>query len=155
MAAIGAGNGPVELYSIASGELIRRIGSFRDGPVQIGSVASGVRFSPDGTRILVAGESYPCLLLFTVGGAFIKRIAADVVSDCFKDVAFGAGGEIIVAGYDERPHHISVFSPIGGNLLKTWGAAGGAAGQFQNPNALAVCGPYLYVLDGSRVQVFE
>ncbi len=68
-------------------------------------------------------------------------------------MSFGSGGEIIVA--DNGNHRICVFSPVGDTLIKTWGSQGTAAGQFHHPSALAVSGSYLYVMDDTRVQVFE
>ena len=68
-------------------------------------------------------------------------------------LGIGAGDEVIVA--DVGGHRICVFSPDGDTLIKTWGSVGTAAGQFQQPKALAVAGSYLYVMDDTRVQVFE
>ena len=84
---------------------------------------------------------------------FIKHVGAGVLADGYNDVSFGAGGEIIVA--DEGNLRICVFSLVGDTLIKTWGSQGTATGEFEYPTALAVAGSYLYVMDGSRVQVFE
>ena len=83
----------------------------------------------------------------------MKHIGAGALAYDWKDVSFGAGGEIIVA--DSGNHRICVFSPDGDTLVKTTGSYGTAAGQFECPLVLAVSGWYLYVMDNTRVQVFE
>ena len=44
---------------------------------------------------------------------------------------------------DTGNHRIRVFSPDGDTLIKTWGSPGTAAGQFQQPRALAISGAHL------------
>ena len=140
MIAVGTVNGPIEIHSLATGELIHRFGSRGAGPGQIGLYATGIRFSPDGTCLLIAECSHGRLSLFTVDGVFkfVKRVGAGVGSDGYNDVSFGAGGEIIVADCDNSC--ICVFSPDGDTLIKAWGSKGAAAGQFEYPTALAVFG---------------
>ena len=154
MVAVGTTASPIEIHSLATGELIRRFGSLGDGPGQIGGWATGIRFTPDGSCLLVAEWRNPRLSLFTVDGVFMKHIGPGIL-DCWgnNDVSFGAGGEIIVA--DSENHRISVFSPDGDTLIKTWGSYCTAAGKFEHPKVLAVSSSYLYVLDDTRVQVFE
>ena len=154
MVAVGTYDGPIEIHSLATGELIRRFGSRGDGPGQIGGWATGIRFTPDGTSLLVAERDNHRLSLFTVDGVFMTCIGTGVLS-CWsnKDVSFGAGGEIIVADYGN--HRICVFSPDGDTLIKTWGSQGTEAVQFEYPEALAVSGSRLFVMDRTRVQVFE
>jgi DNA-binding beta-propeller fold protein YncE len=153
MIAVGTRDGPLDIHSLATGELICHFGSRGDGPGQIGYCATGIRFTPDGTCLLVAEYINSRLSLFTVDSVFIKHIGSGVLYDGLKDVSFGAGGEIIVA--DSGNHRICVLSPDGDTLIKTWGSEGTAAGQFEFPHALAVSGSYLYVMDNTRVQVFE
>ena len=154
MVAVGTTAGPIEIHSLATGKLIRYFGSRGDGPGQIGSFATGIRFTFDGTCLLVAEGCNRRLSLFTVDGVLVKHIGAGIISNWSdNDVSFGAGGEIIVA--DCRNHRICVFSPDGDTLIKTWGSIGDAAGQFKFPTALAVSGSSLFVLDNTRVQVFE
>lgn len=93
--AIGSSAGIIQLYSLATGDLIRRFGSAGAGPGELGGRASGFRFTPDGARLLVAEYSNYRLSLFTIDGVFLKHIGAGVVNNENKDVAFGAGGEII------------------------------------------------------------
>jgi DNA-binding beta-propeller fold protein YncE len=155
--AVGTDDGLIKIHSLATCELIRRFGSDGDGPGQIGRYATGIRFTPDGTFLLVAESSSGHLSLFTVVGVFVKHIGAGVLHvhawGSYNDVSLGAGGEIIVA--DSRNHRICVFSPNGDTLINTWGSRGTADGQFEYPDALAVSGSYLFVMDKSRVQVFE
>jgi DNA-binding beta-propeller fold protein YncE len=153
MVAVGTADGPIEIHSLSTGELISRFGSRGEGPGKIGRYATGIRLTPDGTCLLVAEYRNGRLSLFTVDGVFVKHIGAGELAKGPKDVSFGAGGEIIVA--DSGNHRICVFSPDGDTLIRTWGSYGTAAGQFEYPRALAVSGLYLYVMDHTRVQVFE
>jgi tripartite motif-containing protein 71 len=153
MVAVGTDYGPIKIHSVATGELNHRFGSRGDGPGQIGEYATGIRFTPDGSRLLVAECNNMRLSLFTVDGVFVKHIGAGALAMYGKDVSFGAGGEIVVA--ESRNHRICVFSPDGDTLIKTWGSEGNAASQFEYPQALAVSGSHLYVMDDKRVQVFE
>ncbi len=153
MVAVGTRDGPMQIHSLATGELIRRFGSRGDGPGQIGGWATGIRFTPDGTCLLVVEYDKRRMSLFTVDGVFMKYIGADVLADGWKDVAFGAGGEVIVADWAR----ICVFSLDGDTLIKTWGSHGTAStgSQFDSSLVLAVSGSYLYVMDETRVQVFQ
>jgi DNA-binding beta-propeller fold protein YncE len=156
MVAVGTYDGLLEIYLLATGELLRRFGSRGNGPGQIGGYATSIRFTRDGLSLLIAECSNRRLSLFTVDGVFMKHIGADIVDYWSNnDVSFGAGDEIIVA--DSGNNRICVFSPDGDTLIKTWGSYGTAAGQFEYPIALAVSGSYLYVMDNlkTRVQVFE
>ncbi len=71
-----------------------------------------------------------------------------------KDVALTGAGEVAVA--DPATHSVRVLSADGREEVRRWGTFGTLAGQFHTPCALAVAGPYLYVLDclSTRVQVF-
>ena len=152
MVAVGTANGPLELHLLATGELIRSFGSDGDGSSQIFGCV-GIRFFPNGTCLLLAEYFNRRLSLFSEDGVFIKHIGAGILASGYKDVSFGAGGEIIVA--DWGSHRICLFSPDGGTLIKTWGSRGTAAGEIYYPSALVVSGSYLYVMDKTRVQVFE
>jgi hypothetical protein len=103
---------------------------------------------------LLAAEFYNRRLsLFTVDGVFAKHIGANALSAYDKDVSFGAGGEILVA--EQVNHRIRVFSPDGDTVIKAWAAWGTTAGKFTYPKTLAVSGSYLFVMDITRVHVFE
>jgi len=151
---VGNTAGWVEIHNAFTGELIRCFGSRGDGPGQIGTVATGVCVSPDGTNLLVAEYTNPRLSMFTVDGVFIKHIAVGILgNDSSNDVCFGAGGDIVVS--DCEHHRIRVFASDTHSQVKMWGFHGSDAGQFTYPTALTVSGSYLYVLDDTRVQVFE
>ena len=153
MVAVGCYDGPIEIHSLATGEMFHRFGLCGDGTGQIHTFATGIRFTPDGACLLVAECSNHWLSMFTVDGVFMKRIGVGVLDDGFNDVSYGAGGEIIVADFGN--HRVCVLSPNSDTLIKTWGSEGTVAGQFRFPTSLAVSGSYLYVMDGSHVQVFE
>ena len=146
--AVGTADGPIEIHSLATGELIRRFGSSGDGPAQIGGYASGIRFTPDGSCLLVAENGNGRLTLFSSDGMLLKRIGAGLLAAGPKDVSFGAGGEIIAA--DCGNHCISVFSADGDTLIKTLGEARTVDALFKFPNSLAVAGSFLFVMDVSR-----
>ena len=147
------GHMKIHLHSLATGTLIRKFGSRGLGPGQIHCYASGIRFTPDGAGLLVAEHGNVQLSLFTSRGVFQKQICAGLLDNGPQDVSFGAGGEILVA--DSCNPRICVFSPAGDTLITTWGAYGTAAGEFLCPKGLAVSGSYFYVMDNTRVQVFE
>jgi WD40 repeat protein len=146
----------IQLFSYASGTLIRSIGSGGSGPGQIGSWVDAMRFTPDGQFIIAAEQSNTRLSMFRVSdGGFVKHIGAGVVANGHKDIEFMPNGELLVADYNN--HRICVFSADGDALLRTWGSNGSGDGQFQRPTGLALVGSSLFVLEdgGSRVQVFE
>lgn len=154
--AVGTDSGDllVEIHSLTTGARIRCFGSRSLGSGQIGGYAIGLRFTLDGSCILVAEADTPYVSLFTVAGLFLKRIGAGVLASGWKDVAFSAAGEIIVA--DSEANCICVFSSDGETLLKTWFSESDDVHiRFVEPFAIAVAGPRLYVMDNDRVQVFE
>jgi hypothetical protein len=59
-------------------------------------------------------------------------------------VLFGPDGNIVVADCDGR--RLCVFSPDGRTLLETLHSDGTQYGKLKSPKALAVAGPYLFVL---------
>ena len=124
--------------------MLCRFGSQGTGPGQIGQYASGICFTLDGAHLLVAEHDNSRLSLFTAEGVFLKHIGSGTVSDGDKDVSFGVDGEILVT--DGRNNRICVFSSSGDKLLTTWRSRATSDFQFQSPTALAVSGPYLYVL---------
>lgn len=151
--AVGSLLGYIETHSLATGELLNRFGSRGAGPGQFGGHATGICFSPEGTCLVVAEYDSRRLSVFTVSGIFVKHFGVGVLSIGVNDVLFSSGGEIVVC--DQKHDRLCVFSPDGVACIKTWGSEGAAAGQFQNPRALCVAGSHLFVLDNTRVQVFE
>ena len=122
------------------------------GQIQIGLRAEGMRFTANGCFLVVAEHTNRRVLVFTVGGEFVRHIGAGVLADGFKDIELDGNVDIIVA--DCNNHRVCVF-PFDGSAMKTWGTYGTADGQFNMPAALALVGGRLYVLDKTRVQVFE
>ncbi len=70
-----------------------------------------------------------------------------VLSSGENDVAYGAGGEIIVA--DCSNHRVCVFSPDGDTLIRSLDI------RFSFPTSLAVAGTTLYVLDEHGIFLVE
>ena len=153
MVAVGTRDCPIEIHSLATGELIRCFELDVEGPGAMFEFATDIRYTLDGVYLLVAVFLRRQLSLFTVEGAFVKRTQICVSSDACDGVTIGSAGEIIVA--DSQFGRISVLSADGDSLIKTWGSQGSAAGQFQSPTSLAVSGSNLYVMDNNRVQVFQ
>lgn len=152
--AVGNGYGSIELFSLPTGTLIHSFGCWGAGAGDIGGVATGIRFTPDGACLLVAEYNNHRLSLFTASGVFIKHIGVGLLGgEAINDVTFGAGDEIIVA--DHKNNCVRVFSSDGNILIKSWGSAGTTDGLFVQPWTLAVSGSLLYVVDETRVQVFE
>lgn len=144
----------VQLFSIATGDLIRSFGEFGSAEGHLED-CFGIRFTLDGTRILIADSTSKRLSLFTLTGEFVRSIGVGVFNDP-TDVTFTRGGEILVADADNR-NRICVFSSDGSTLLRSFGCRGDAPGQFKRPNALEMRGDKLFVLDqdSARVQVFK
>jgi DNA-binding beta-propeller fold protein YncE len=153
MVAVGSADGHISIRSLARDELKCCFGTQGAAAGLIGWYASGVRFSPDGTCLLVVEYNNHRLSLFSIDGVFMRNIGSGVLGDGDKDVAFGADGNIVTADY--KNHRICVFSPDEGTLLNTWGTQDTLFGKFNLPHALAVSGSFLYVMDNTRVQVFE
>lgn len=140
------------MFDFTSGGLIRSFGEEGAAEGNLRNVL-GLRFTPDGGHILVAEFDNDRLSLFTLGGAFVRWIGVNSLTSPV-DVDFAPSGDILVA--DRFAHRVSVFTPDGSTLLRSFGSEGGEPGQFQLPCTLAVHGQTLYVLDytGGRVQVF-
>ena len=159
MVAVSTESGTIEIHLLSSSVpmLNHRFGMRGEGPGQFDTCAIIVRFTPDGSRLLAVDRSMRRLFLrlFTVDGVFIRctTVGSDICTGISKDVACGTGGEIIVADCDS--HRICVLSPNCKSRLKAWGSEGTDPAQFEYPRAFAISGPYLYVLDSTRVQVFE
>lgn len=113
----------------------------------------GVRFTPDGSHILIADGGNNRLSLFTMTGDFVRCIGVDAL-DSPEDVDFSSNGDILVA--DCNKNRVCVFSPDGSTLLRAFGMTGDEGEQLKEPIALAMHDQYLYVLDwgSARVQLF-
>ena len=150
-------NNRIMLFDGMSGVLMRAFGDYGDASRQILGYCTGVRFTPDSRRIIVAetgGHGKGRLSMFTLAGEFVRCIGEGELKAA-NDVEFSDNGDIVVC--DSRSHRFSVYSADGSTLLRQWGGKDDADGQFNVPSALAMCGGHLYVLDNisKRVQVFE
>jgi len=139
----------IVLFSYSSGALMRKFGSY--GLVK--DVRS-LSFTPDGRHILVADNMSSRLSMFTVDGAFVNHIGADVIGGGLNYVLC-SGSSIFVA--DSKNDRVCVFSAETGALIRTWGMQGQGDGQFMFISALATHKSKLFVIDkdSSRVQIFE
>ncbi len=92
--------------------------------------------------------------MFTTKGERVKHVGAGVLANhhSLNAVSFAEGGEFVVA--DCSHHRICVFS-ADGKLINAWGTQGSTAGMFVQPTSLVVTCTRIYVLDLTRVQVFE
>jgi hypothetical protein len=175
MVVVGFETVSIRMFSLASGDLTR---IFESVNCIEGDCMTGIRFSPDGERILAASYNAGGAVMFTVDGRVNGFVGTRglIPHDGWNDVEFGAGGEIIIT--DSIFRRICVFSPdahtyddgcevcVPAAPLKTWGAASTSTGKiFSSITAFAVCGLNLYVLDfpeypeaqrgQPRLQVFQ
>lgn len=140
------------VFDVVSGALIRSFGGEETMRGKLSEIQpNGLRFTPDGSHILVAEEQR--LSLFTVSGEYVRSIKNG--GNHLKgptNVDFTTSGEILAA--NRSSNSISVFSPDGSTILRT---ISGANGRFKHPYALAVHGSQLFVLglDSTVVQVFN
>ena len=163
-------NRRVMMFGTVSGDLVRAFGNFGDKPGQLMHNCYGVRIAPGGHRIIVAEwngsrvtgpNEKGRLSVFTITGEFVKCIGEHDLKEA-RDVDFADNGDIIVSDAERlRNHRICVFSADGSELKAFWGGSESVrtdiAGRFKLPNAIAMRGGRLYVLDegSKRVQVFE
>lgn len=135
-------------FDVTTGALLRSFGEagYTEGCLK---GVRGLRFSPDGTLVVVAEYLKARVSVFTTTGAFVRcvGVGASVRS---HDVDFGPDGDILVADVDH--HRVAVFALAGPPAACFFGVSG----LLRFPTALAVRGDALYVLslDSDRVQVF-
>lgn len=145
----------VVMLSLATGKVTKKWGAAGKEPGQLGDKCEGIRFSPDGSLLVIAERDEKRASMFTCEGVFVRCIGVGVLGGYSVDVDFTSAGEVVVA--DMEHNCIRVFSPDGAVLVRSFGTRGALDGQFSYPTALAVAGTHLYVLEfgQSRVQVFE
>jgi DNA-binding beta-propeller fold protein YncE len=144
----------VKLYDYNTAALVRSFAGYGE---ELGCLknAAGVRFSLDGSEIVVAEGDRRRLMVFnTSTGEFVKAIGEGEFGSA-ADVDFGAGNKVI--GLNCYGHCLLVFDGHSNTLLSSFGKQGHDSGEFQYPTSIAVWNHLLYVLDNnsSRVQVFE
>lgn len=148
----------IVMFDAVTGAFVRAFGDYDDAPSQLMVFCNGIRFTPDNRHIIVAesnGAGKGRLSVFTLGGEFVKCIGDGELKGA-GDVDFADNGDIIVC--DGHSHRVCVYSADGSTLLRQWGGEDSDAdGKFKWPDALAMYGGQLYVLDkdSRRVQVFE
>lgn len=149
---IGEGN-QVYLFSADTSDFIRSFGWKGSGEGQLRQ-SVGLRFTPDGSHIVVADDESNRLGRFTLSGEFVQYIGAGLLLEP-QDVVFASNGDAIVA--DSSNNRICVFTPNGSALLRSFGSEGDAPGQFKCPVGLAIHGNTLYVIDTltARLQIFQ
>lgn len=148
--------GQVHLFDVVSGDLVRSFSERGDAEGQLFGCL-GFRFTPDGSKLLIAEYNNKRLSLFSLTGELVRCIGAGGALKGPRDVDFAPNGDILVADADARNQHICVFSSDGSTLLRSFGVRGDGPGQFQAPGALAITRGELYVVDedSTRVQVFN
>ncbi len=123
----------------------------------VDSHSTALRFTPDGTRLLISKfKSYRSFLsIFTVGGSFVCTLGHYLFATSPNiDVAFGSGSEIIVA--DFGGNCICVLpSAADDSVVHSWDSRDAGYEKFESPAALAVSGPYLFVLDAFGLHAFQ
>ena len=174
-----ASSSRIVLFDAVSGALVRSFGELGHAPGQLMQQCNGIRFTRDGSCVVVAessGYGQGRVSVFTVAGDFVRTFGRREVKGG-ADVEFADNGDVIVSC--RRLAQIFVYSPDGRVLLRQWGraqAAGSdtpsadAAGDVDlcegrsesglgKPTALALSSGRLYVLDReastNRIQVFE
>ena len=154
----GACNGRIMLFDAVTGAFARAFGCHGDSPGQLLEYCNGIRFTPDGSHIVVAESDFDegCgrLSLFTVAGEYVKCFGEEDDQGALCDIECVDRRTVAVSDY--HCNRVCVYSVDGGTLLRQWGDWGDADGKFKTPTALATCGGQLYVLDekSKRVQVF-
>ena len=114
----------------------------------------GLRFTADGTGLVVAGNENDRVSMFNVkDGSFVRRVASGLEGP--SDVEECAGGWL-VACFDS--HTVDFVDSVDGTHRASLGREGSGHGEFDSPTAIAVVpGLGLVVREtenGGRVQVF-
>lgn len=137
------------LFQSASGALLRSFGVRGRAVGQLNG-CGGLRFTPDGARLLIAEESNRRVSMFTVTGEWVCCIGAGQLSRP-TDVEIAPNGDIVVIDSDN--HRVCMFVGEGGVLKGTCGGPG----VLHNPWAAAVCNRQLFTVDytAAVVHVFE
>lgn len=153
----------VILFDMHSGTVLR---SFGVQGLARGALygTRGLRFTPDGTHVLVAEAQAGRLSLFTLSGEFVRCVGEGAVQ-WPTDVEFAPNGDILVANINT--HRVCVLAPDGAALLRSFhsdvegvdadGLPCGEARALKSPIALAMRGNTMYVLHNKsgRIQLFR
>lgn len=93
------------------------------------------------------------LHLYTTDGALVRHIGDGQLHASNRSIAYTTSGDLVMC--DSAGGRIMEFSGDGEKRLHTWGGEGRRDGLFLSPKAIAIAGPFLYVADLGRVQVFQ
>ena len=106
----------------------------------------GIRFSNDGSHVVVAEDKTQRMAVFTTAGVFVRSVARGLPGGgTYYDVVHSVAGEYVVADYDN--HRVCVVSPDGLGLVRSWGACGPGGESLTKPAALSYAGKHLYVME--------
>ncbi len=101
-----------------------RFGEVGTAPGQLSKYCTGIRFTLDGSHLIVAEWEARRLSLFTTAGVFVRCVGVGMLGGGFLDVLQSVSGEYVVT--DIRKHRLCVFSPDGSELVRSWGVQGTA-----------------------------
>lgn len=139
------------LLSWPSGEFVRSFGPPGAHPGQLDGCI-GMRFTPDGARIVIAEQTNNRVSMFSLEGVLMRIFLSDVLYP--RDVEFAPNGDLIVADYGHNLIKVYSMAPGEGppTLLRTFGKECG----LDLPTALALHNRKRYVLcqGAPRVEVF-
>ena len=155
LVAVGTGDwtlcqGHIALFDYDTGACVRRFGTFGFQPGMLLHIGA-VRFCPDGARVLVSDAYQHRLLVYTVGGEYVKGFetdAADALAGSRPDgFAYGGNGDVVVAC--GRSRELLALHPDGQRSVLAWGAG-------LQLTSVACVGNHLYALDATQhcVHVF-
>lgn len=94
---IGSNAAKVRVFDFATGDFLH---SFGENGSREGQLSScwGLRFTLDGTHILIADSGNNRLPLFTVSGDFVKTVSTCLDNKFPRDVDFTECGDVVVCG---------------------------------------------------------
>ncbi len=144
----------ISLFDRTSGDLVRRIGSLGSGNGQL-NAPSGLRFSRDGTLIMVADDINRRVSQFNTGdGTFDKHIVVFTVDQGQPTDVEEVDGGWIVPCWNKNTLY---KAPVGGGAPIVVAGPGAGPGQLEYPTAVAVLPGGSYLVrerdNGGRFQV--
>lgn len=135
------------LMSYSTGALVRQFGECGDAPGQLLRVNS-VRFTRDGSQLVIAEYKHARVSLYTVDGAFV-RVIGDALLRGPRDVVPLDNGTIAVIDMDSNS--VFVFRLADGAFVRSWGSSTGV--PLKHPCAAVCRAGKLYVLNANAGNV--
>ncbi len=139
------------------GKRMRLLGT--QGP---GTLRKPLGLAVSGDELYVADITARRVVVFDLEGNFRRAIGNDKIFRRPTDVALSPAGDrlyvVEAGGIESEHHHLLMFDPRSGELLKRIGQRGTSAGEFNLPLHAAVApNGDVYVVDGGnfRVQILE